>query len=74
MSSIYLEESICCFICPHLSCKTAVWVMPATAVAMASMKVVVPMLEWKGSMAALSLEEAGLQQRRRRKLITPSAN
>ena len=48
--------------------------MPAIAVAMANMKVVVPMLEWMGSMAALSLEEADWQQRRRRKLITPTAN
>ena len=48
--------------------------MPAIAVAMANMKVVVPMLEWMGSMAALSLEEADWQQRRIRKLMTPTAN
>ena len=48
--------------------------MPAIAVAMANTKVVVPSVEWMGSMAALNLEETGWQQRRRKKLITPTAN
>jgi hypothetical protein len=48
--------------------------MPAIAVAMANMKVVVASVEWMGSVAALNLEETDWQQRRRRKLMTPSAN
>ena len=47
--------------------------IPAIAVVMASMKVVVPTLEWMGTMADLTLEE-DLQQRRRRKLKTPTKN
>ena len=47
--------------------------IPAIAVVMASMKVVVPTVEWMGTMADLNLEE-DLQQRRRRKLKTPNRN
>ena len=48
--------------------------MPATAVAMARVKVVVARLWWAGSMAVLNVEDADWQQSRRRKLMTPSAS
>ena len=47
--------------------------MPAMAVVMARMKVVVPTVEWMGTMADLNPEE-DLQQRSRRKVKTPAKN
>ena len=59
---------------PYLSSKKAFSVRPATAVATANRKVVVPKVEWIGTRAALKLAVADSQQSSRRKLNTPTRN
>ena len=58
----------------YLSSKKAFSVIPATAVATAKRKVVVPTVEWMGTRAALYLAVEDSQHRRRRKLNTPTRN
>ena len=58
----------------YLNSKKAFSVRPATAVAIAKRKVVVPKVEWIGTRAALKLAVADSQHRRTRKLKTPTRN
>ena len=58
----------------HLSFSNAVSVIPAIQVATARRKVVVPRLEWMGTMDDLKEAVAEEQQMRRRKEKTPDTN